>query len=190
MTSNNIPVSAKVLASSLIVASLALVFGMMGVNNAQAAVLVDEDTVRVESGDTLSGIAQRFLGNSARWPEIQDLNNIENPNLIFPGQLINLPEGEIVDPVPPPTPRPITRTETIFVQPQQPVQQDNLGGLFQLLILSRLFDDSEGDRSDRLFDLLIIDQLFQGQTFSGTTTGTDSSGLFQLIILDRLFDRE
>lgn len=49
---------------------------------------------RVVSGDCLWYIAQRFLGNGARWPEIYNLNKGViggNPNLIYPGQLYNIP---------------------------------------------------------------------------------------------------
>ena len=46
-------------------------------------------THTVVSGDTLWGIAHRFLGNGVRFPEIHEVNrNIigPNPGLIFPGQ--------------------------------------------------------------------------------------------------------
>lgn len=46
--------------------------------------------VIVERGDTLSGIAQRGLGSASRWREIAAINDIKNPNLIFPGQVIKL----------------------------------------------------------------------------------------------------
>ena len=50
-------------------------------------------THKVVRGDTLWGIARRFLGNGNRWPEIFELNRsqIQNPNLIFPGQVFRLP---------------------------------------------------------------------------------------------------
>ncbi|ASX98693.1 minor tail protein [Arthrobacter phage Colucci] len=51
-------------------------------------------TYRVVSGDCLWFIAQRFLGNGARWPEIYNLNRAViggNPNLIFPGQVYRIP---------------------------------------------------------------------------------------------------
>ena len=44
-------------------------------------------TYTVRSGDTLSGIAQRF-GTTVR--ELQRLNNIQNPNLIYAGQVIRV----------------------------------------------------------------------------------------------------
>lgn len=51
-------------------------------------------TYTVKSGDSLSRIAQRELGDASRWPEIHELNadEIPNPDLIQPGQVIYLPE--------------------------------------------------------------------------------------------------
>ena len=60
---------------------------------------------RVKSGDTLSGIAERELGNATFWPRIYVYNNQDqvvastghrmiNPNLIRVGQLIMLPPPE------------------------------------------------------------------------------------------------
>jgi nucleoid-associated protein YgaU len=47
----------------------------------------------VVSGDTLYDIAGRLLGNVNRWPEIYELNRdkIENPDLIYPGQVLKIP---------------------------------------------------------------------------------------------------
>lgn len=47
----------------------------------------------VRSGDTLWGIAQRFLGNGADWRELYDWNRGvvgSNPNLIFPGETLTI----------------------------------------------------------------------------------------------------
>ncbi len=43
----------------------------------------------VKSGDVLWRIAKMFNKN---WKDLAQFNNLKNPNLIFPGQLINLPE--------------------------------------------------------------------------------------------------
>lgn len=47
----------------------------------------------VVKGDTLYDIAGRLLGNANRWPEIYELNTdkIENPDLIYPGQVLRIP---------------------------------------------------------------------------------------------------
>lgn len=56
-------------------------------------------SIAVQSGDTLSGIAQREGISLARLLELNP--NIQNPNLIFPGQQINLtgPQIDQVNPV-------------------------------------------------------------------------------------------
>jgi LysM repeat protein len=50
-------------------------------------------THRIGSGDTLWGIAARYLHNGARWPEIFNMNRnvISNPNRISAGQVIRIP---------------------------------------------------------------------------------------------------
>ncbi len=48
----------------------------------------------VESGDTLSSIAERFLGDAGRWRAIFQANRdqIEDPDRIFPGQVLRVPQ--------------------------------------------------------------------------------------------------
>ncbi|MES9833360.1 MAG: peptidoglycan-binding protein LysM [Candidatus Thiodiazotropha sp. LLP2] len=47
----------------------------------------------IESGDTLSAIAKRFLGNGSDYPKIFEANRevIKDANLIYPGQKIRIP---------------------------------------------------------------------------------------------------
>jgi nucleoid-associated protein YgaU len=45
-------------------------------------------TYTVKSGDTLSEIA---AGYGVDWHEMARLNNLDNPNLIFPGQVFKVP---------------------------------------------------------------------------------------------------
>lgn len=54
------------------------------------AILSPDGTyVTVQSGDTLSGIAARY-GKGASYQQLAAINNIPNPNLIYPGQKIYL----------------------------------------------------------------------------------------------------
>ena len=46
----------------------------------------------VKAGDSLSKIAKEQLGDAKRYPEIQKLNNIDNPNSIKVGQELKMPK--------------------------------------------------------------------------------------------------
>lgn len=52
-------------------------------------------TYTVRSGDCLWRIAQKFLGSGSRYTEIYNLNRdkISNPNLIYPGQVLRIPNS-------------------------------------------------------------------------------------------------
>jgi nucleoid-associated protein YgaU len=57
----------------------------------------DENTMQtytVVQGDSLSKIAKRIYGKASLWREIYEANkdHIKDPDLIFPGQLLRLPE--------------------------------------------------------------------------------------------------
>src|ERR687894_1307372 len=49
----------------------------------------------VESGDTLSGIAQQFYGDPERFRIIfqANRNQLDDPDEIFPGQVLRIPQG-------------------------------------------------------------------------------------------------
>jgi len=59
-------------------------------------------TYIVQSGDTLSSIAQNELGDSSRWPEIFALNRatVRHPDRIFAGQVLILPGPDPIEPLP------------------------------------------------------------------------------------------
>jgi nucleoid-associated protein YgaU len=48
----------------------------------------------VVSGDTLSGIADRYYGDANRWPIIFEANRhqLQDPDHIFPGQVLRIPQ--------------------------------------------------------------------------------------------------
>jgi len=48
----------------------------------------DPKSHKVEKGDTLWAICKKYLGDPTKYPEIAKKNNIKNPNLIYPGQVI------------------------------------------------------------------------------------------------------
>ena len=49
----------------------------------------------IQRGDTLSGIAKKFLGNAMDYPKIFEANRevIRDPDKIYPGQKIRIPMG-------------------------------------------------------------------------------------------------
>ena len=55
--------------------------------------IVGQQTYTIEKGDTLSKIAQQHLGNANAWKQIFEANRdtIDDPDRIFPGQVIKLP---------------------------------------------------------------------------------------------------
>lgn len=57
----------------------------------------DEHTIQsytVEKGDSLSKIAKRVYGKASYWQQIFEANkdNIKDPDMIYPGQVLRLPE--------------------------------------------------------------------------------------------------
>ncbi len=55
--------------------------------------IVGEQTYTVAKGDTLSSIAKNHYGKASAWHQIFDANRdvIDDPDRIFPGQVIKLP---------------------------------------------------------------------------------------------------
>ncbi len=45
----------------------------------------------VMSGDTLWGISERFYGEGSQYRRIADANDVGNPDLIHPGQVLRIP---------------------------------------------------------------------------------------------------
>ena len=46
----------------------------------------------VESGDSVSIIARDIVGDISRWPEIAAMNNLAQPYIIYPGQVLEVPD--------------------------------------------------------------------------------------------------
>ena len=54
-----------------------------------------QNVVTVAAGDSISKIAQRYLGDMLLWPLIYDANQSTvgaNPNLVRPGQKLRIPD--------------------------------------------------------------------------------------------------
>ena len=58
-----------------------------------SAAVGQERSYTVVAGDSLSKIAQREYGDASQWRKIYEANRatIKNPDLIHPGQVLNLP---------------------------------------------------------------------------------------------------
>lgn len=65
-------------------------------NSIAQAPPADGGSYTIKAGDNLWDIAKNHLGDGSRWQQIFDLNQStlgNNPDLIFPGQHINMPDG-------------------------------------------------------------------------------------------------
>ena len=58
--------------------------------------IVGERTYTIEKGDTLSKIATEQLGSANAWKQIFEANRdvLDDPDRIFPGQVIKLPPAD------------------------------------------------------------------------------------------------
>jgi uncharacterized protein YidB (DUF937 family) len=63
-------------------------------STAPAPKAAEPRTYTVERGDNLSKIAKRFYGDANKWRRIFDANRdqLDNPDLIHPGQVLKIPE--------------------------------------------------------------------------------------------------
>lgn len=57
----------------------------------EAVQQISDNTYKVEKGDSLWDIAVRAYADGYKWVEIAKVNNLENPNVIHPGNVLNLP---------------------------------------------------------------------------------------------------
>lgn len=73
----------------------------------------------VQRGDTLSAIAQRYLGDPNRWREIAQANGLRDPNSLRPGQQLIVPgTGGASGDTGVPNPRPRPSREVAMPQPR------------------------------------------------------------------------
>jgi len=77
--------------ATLLIVGLSFVSLGAGAETSQSLELKADhpDHYTVQKGDTLWGIAERFLANPWRWPQLWQVNErIENPHLIYPGDVL------------------------------------------------------------------------------------------------------
>lgn len=72
-------------------ATLSPTKAMQGEQKMQVGSKISGKSYKIVEGDNLWDISIRAFGDGYRWVEIARLNNLSNPDLIFPGTTLNLP---------------------------------------------------------------------------------------------------
>ena len=120
------------------------------------------DTVTVNAGDTLSHIALR---NNTTVEALQQLNNLENINLIFPGQKIEV-GGQA---------QTVEQTPVVAAQPAQTAQADQTQQVAQAQAKAAV----EAQQAAQAQAAAAVQQAAQGQSYTVTqqpTTSTAGNG--------------
>jgi len=65
--------------------------GLNGFNNNDKVQIITHTVVK---NDSLWAIADKYLGNSSRYPEIKALNNLKS-DTIYPGQILKIPQKKM-----------------------------------------------------------------------------------------------
>ncbi len=76
---------------------LAAVLALAPAGRAAAEAGSPDFELTVQQGDTLSGLAQRWLADPRRWPELQRHNKIPDPNRLVPGSTLAIPASLLRD---------------------------------------------------------------------------------------------
>jgi hypothetical protein len=79
--------SAPIILCIFIANLLLLCFGIFS----PAAAEEDFVQLKVEKGNKLIHICRKYLEHPDKWPEVARFNRMKNPDLILPGQIVNLP---------------------------------------------------------------------------------------------------
>lgn len=54
------------------------------------------NTYIIKPGDTLSAISRKFYGNASLYTKLAVFNNIKNPNLIYAGKTLRIPDKDLL----------------------------------------------------------------------------------------------
>ncbi len=138
---------------------------------AATAVAANADTVTVNAGDTLSHIALR---NNTTVEALQQLNNLENINLIFPGQKIEV-GGQT---------QTVEQTPVVAAQPAQTAQADQTQQVAQAQAKAAVEAQQAAQaqavaQAQQAAQAAAVQQAAQGQSYTVTqqpTTNTTGNG--------------
>jgi hypothetical protein len=90
------PIKPRFNATFLIANAVALV--CLSTPNAWATIANPSEpfiSYTIQSGDILQNVARNLLADPQKWNELARLNGLKNPNLIFPGQVLDVPRSLI-----------------------------------------------------------------------------------------------
>ncbi|MBI2765422.1 MAG: LysM peptidoglycan-binding domain-containing protein [Chloroflexi bacterium] len=151
----------------------------------------------VVAGDSLWAIAERLLGDGFRWTELWTLNqhrqmpdgrSFTNPNLIYAGWTLDLPQDETIFPPPTPDelsetegeaevePTPVAPTATVEVATPQPTPSTAPGGIIEGTVPA-----GESERPKPLPSL----PAFPVELVGGTAATVAVAGLFVFVFRNR-----
>jgi LysM repeat protein len=123
----------------------------------------------VRPGDTLSSIAQRFYGNSGDWRLLYQANKSEipNPNVIYPGQVLNIPYGPAASSIPygPAASSTTASRSTALTTSATP------SGTLSCPGLEELWDDAGGSHTEAVMAASIAMAESSGQQFATGAAG-------------------
>jgi LysM repeat protein len=113
----------------------------------------------VRPGDTLSSIAQRFYGTTADWRLLYQANRsvIHDPDVIFPGEVLNVPSG--------PPARSTTSTPSVLTTAAA------LSGTLSCPGLEELWEQAGGSGAQAVMAASIAMAESSGQQFATGTVG-------------------
>jgi LysM repeat protein len=128
-----------------------------------AAAVSHNRSYTVRAGDTLSSIAQRFYGNAADWRRIYQANMsvIQNPNVIYQGQVLRVPYGAPA----------ATSSHTTPPSNTMLASHTSLSGTLSCHGLEELWDEAGGAPGEAFMAAEIAMAESSGQQFATGTVG-------------------
>lgn len=147
---------------------------------AATAAAANADTVTVNAGDTLSHIALR---NNTTVEALQQLNNLENINLIFPGQKIEVGgQAQTVEQAPVVAAQPAQTTQTTQADQAQQVAQAQAQAAVEAQQAAQAQAQAAAQAqatAQQAAQAAAVQQAVQGQSYTATqqqTTNTTGNG--------------